>query len=287
MSSIAWIQQPGRGHQATGHWGSPHELRLPSDARGVLLAEGVFETVLVLDGRPRLLGAHLARWRQGAELLALEPPPELSMVRALIDEAIVRSGIRQGALRLNWCRGSGPRGLEPIEPQQAAASNLFWLQLSDCTPDFAPVSVIVSPTEVRHATSVLSRCKHFGYGSALIARRQAREAGAGDALLLSSTGELCCGSSSSLLVRIDNHWHTPPLASGCLPGIMRQQALQQALAQERPLSEGDLECCEAALLLNSLSCRPIHQKGRAHGPGRSDAWSSDDARVFWQGLLND
>ena len=287
MSSIAWIQQPGCDDETAGQWGSPDELKLPSDARGVLLAEGVFETVLVLDGRPRLLAAHLARWRQGAELLALEPPPECSVVRALIDEAIARSGIGQGALRLNWCRGSGPRGLEPIAQPQTAAGKLFWLQLSTSQPDFDPVSVIISPTEVRCATSVLSRCKSFGYGSALIARRQARQAGAGDALLLSSNGELCCGTSSSLLVRIDNHWLTPPVASGCLPGIMRQQALEQALAHEAPLNQGDLERCEAALLLNSLSCRPIHQKGRTEMPGLGDAWTSDDARAFWQGLLSD
>ncbi|MEB3172402.1 MAG: aminotransferase class IV [Cyanobacteriota bacterium] len=277
MNSIAWIEPYG--------WGTPAELPLPADARGVLLAEGVFETVLVLAGRARLLEAHLARWHQGASLLGLQSPPELAEVSALVDTAIARSGIAEGALRLNWCRGSGPRGLDPADAAGAGANHLFWLQLSTHTPVFAPVTVIVSPTEVRSATSLLSRCKSFGYGSALIARRQAREAGVDDALLRSSNGDLCCGTSSNLLVRCGNSWLTPPLASGCLAGIMRQQALACGLATEAPLGDADLERCEEAVLLNSLGCRPIHNKGRACGPGLNDQHACERASALWHGLL--
>jgi branched-subunit amino acid aminotransferase/4-amino-4-deoxychorismate lyase len=69
--SIAWINRGG----PDGRWGAPGALALPADARGLLLAEGVFETVLVQGGRPRLLAAHLERWHQGATLLGLPAPP--------------------------------------------------------------------------------------------------------------------------------------------------------------------------------------------------------------------
>ncbi len=275
MTTIAWSNRGG----PQGSWGHPAELALPADARGLLLAEGLFETVLVLNGRPQWLAPHLQRWCEGAQLLGLAPPPGLERVQALLQEAIERSGIGTGALRLNWCRGSSGRGLQPPPPAQDEGERyLFWLQLQATTPGFDPVRVIISPSEERSASSILSRCKSFGYGSALLARRQALLAGADDALLRSSSGELCCGTSANLLVRRGNRWLTPPRASGCLGGIMRQRSLELDLAVEAPLNSTDLERSAGALLLNSLSCRPIAALGPLNLP-------LAQAEPFWRQLL--
>ena len=56
-AAIAWIESP----EASGRWGAPEELSVPLNDRGLLLADGLFETVLMRDGQPRLLAAHLAR----------------------------------------------------------------------------------------------------------------------------------------------------------------------------------------------------------------------------------
>ena len=98
--NLAWID---------GRWGGPDDLQLPLSDRGLQLADGLFETVLVLDGAPQLLPEHLARWVASAELLGMEPPPSQQDLSGLIDEAIVKSELDKasGALRLNWSRGSG------------------------------------------------------------------------------------------------------------------------------------------------------------------------------------
>lgn len=287
-ASIAWVNRGG----PDGSWGEPSALCLPADARGLLLAEGVFETVLVLEKQPQLLSPHLQRWHNGAAVLGLPPPPPAAAIEPLLQQAIGRSGIATGALRLNWCRGSGPRGLAPpggTGPADASASAaLFWLQLSALTPSFEPLTVIVSPSEQRLATSVLSRCKSFGYGSALIARRQADAAGADDALLLSSAGGLCCSTAANLLVQHGNGWLTPPLASGCLPGTMRQQAISLGLVDEGPISPEALLASGGALLLNSLGCRPIRcADERAGSPkiGPRATVPSKDAERLWRRLL--
>jgi branched-subunit amino acid aminotransferase/4-amino-4-deoxychorismate lyase len=71
-----------------------------------------------------------------------------------------------------------------------------------------------------------SRCKTFAYTAAIQARREAERAGADDALLHNTHGELCCGTVANLLVHREGRWITPPLSSGCLPGVMRARALQ-------------------------------------------------------------
>lgn len=279
--AIAWINDPG----PHGQWGSPNDLSLPINERGLLLADGLFETVLILDGQPRLLAEHLDRWHHSAALLGLAKPPDEATVEPLIHGAISRSGISCGALRLNWSRGSTGRGIAipPAEASEASRAHRFWLQLSPHQPNFDPVRVIVSPTERRCATSVLSHCKTFAYGPSIQARRQAQAAGADDALLPSSSGELSCGTTTNLMVRSGSGsgtgWITPPLSSGCLPGIMRHRALVLGVAREQTIDETALMGSSGALLINSLGCRAISHLGPRALP------IVPDAEALWRSLL--
>ena len=296
-ASIAWIAAsaaagpaaaasppPGSGAAPSlpqGEWGDPGDLALPLGDRGLLLADGLFETVLLEQGRLQLLADHLERWRTSAELLGMASPPDQTLILALVAEAMARSGIRTGALRLNWSRGCGGRGLDLPAPAEAAAAHRFWLQLSDTIPCFEAVSTWISRMERRNAASRLSRCKSFAYTAQVQARREAQAAGADDALLLSSHGDLSCGSAANLLVRHQDRWTTPPLSSGCLPGVMRGRALRLGRAREGPLGPSDLGRCEGAVLINSLGCRPIHRCDGTTLP----AMPSSQAEQLWRELL--
>jgi branched-chain amino acid aminotransferase len=245
--AIAWVQ---------GQWGTPEALSIALDDRGLLLADGLFETILVRQGDPQLLSAHLQRWHRSATLLAMAPPPSEVELLPLIREAVERGGLQQasGALRLNWSRGpSRGRGINMPEHQQEPR---FWLQLTPHTPAFEPVTAIISRQERRNRDSLLSQCKTFAYGQAIQARREAQLAGAEEALLLNTAGELCCGAAANLLVLRRGTWLTPPLSSGCLPGVMRARLLELKRAREAPLAATP-EPGDQWLLINSLSCRPI------------------------------
>ena len=248
LQPIAWVEQ---------QWGTPAGLSLPLDDRALALGDGVFETLLLRDGHPQLLSAHLERWSSGAQLLQLPPPPDLRQVQAWIQAAIERSGIRSGALRLNWSRGSGGRGLVPPAQPQGRC----WGTLHPHQPSFALTTTIVSTRVQRWSRDPLARCKSFNYGAMVLARQEALQAGADDALLRNSEGQLCCGSSANLLVLRQGQWHTPPLQSGCLPGVMRARALELGLARETEL-EAQLASSEPAVLLNSLDCRPLNSKAQ-------------------------
>ena len=263
-TAIAWIDGP----TLEGTWGDPDRLCLPLSDRGLLLADGLFETVLVEGGEPRLLAEHLERWRVSAACLGMAPPPGAERVRQLLAEAVARSGLSgTAALRLNWSRGSGAgRGLALPGPDEPQGRPRFWLQLSPWTPAATPVAVIVSGLERRNADSLVSRCKTFAYTGAIQALREARAAGADDALLLGSGDELSCATSANLLVRRQGAWTTPPLASGCLPGVMRGRGLALGLVREERLSVADLQESEAALLINSLGGRPIRRCGSTDLP---------------------
>jgi len=310
---IAWIGDPSQPPQR-GQWGRPDQLGLPLDDRGLTLADGLFETVLVEQGQPRLLDAHLGRWHRSAALLGMEPPPIRQGLEPLIAATLERSqaGGRalDGALRLNWSRGSAPgRGIDLPAEGEPPLPHRFWLQFTPLQPTFRPVTTWISQLERRQGTSLLSQCKTFAYGQAIQARREARSAGAEEALLLGTGGELCCGATANLLVCRGGTWLTPPLASGCLPGVMRGRALELGLVREATLDPGLLlqpaddsghhpskdsvtDSVSAALLLNSLGCRPIRAvNGRVLGladqANGDPGWASSLAESLWRSLLGE
>ena len=244
-----------------GQWGDSHSLYLPLSDRGLQLADGLFETVLILNGKAQLLEAHLQRWHQSAALLGMATPPDRAALNPLIDDAIARVNLNHsnsaGALRLNWSRGSvAGRGIGlPQEPPDVT-QHRFWFTLQPHQLCFAPAEAWICTQEQRNDRSLLSRCKTLAYGQSIQARREAQHHGAELALLRNTRGELCCGDSANLLVLREGEWITPPLSSGCLPGVMRAQLLQRGLAREAALG-AELQSGDQALLINSLGCRAL------------------------------
>ena len=250
--AIAWFNE---------EWGQPAELALPLSDRGLQLADGLFETILIHHNRPCLFDAHLRRWERSCELLGMAPPPKRAWLEPLIQKAIHRLGLAQGegALRLNWSRGDGnQRGIGLDHNAADPSRHRFWMTLQTHTPTFGSVRTWISCHEYRQASSLMSRCKTFAYGQSIQVRREAEQRGAEDGLMLSTNGTLCCGSSANLVVQRHGEWLTPPISDGCLPGVMRGEALKQGLLKEQSLS-AEPQPGDQWLLINSLGCRTISQ----------------------------
>ena len=266
-----------------GEWGSADTLGMPLTDRGLQLADGLFETVLIQHGSAQLLSEHLQRWQRGAALLGMAAPPARAWLEQLVGEAISRAGLNTtgtaGAMRLNWSRGSIAGrgiGLPPADPEPT--QHRFWLTLQPHQPNFQPAQAWISVQEQRNTNSLLSHCKTLAYGQAIQARREAQAQGAELALLRNTSGDLCCGDSANLLVKRQGDWITPPLKSGCLPGVMRAKALQQGLVTETRIGPA-LRAGDQALLINSLGCRSLKQvDGMELHP-------SAEAKQLWQQLL--
>ncbi len=250
IEKIAWIN---------GKWGSPHDLKIPIEDRALNLGDGIFETILIWEGKLQLFNEHLERWKQSALLLGMESPPDKSLLQGLIKEGIKHLKLqkRNGILRLNWSRGDNKsRGIDISDQSENSSAHRFWMELSIGSPSFKSITAIISSNERRNTYSLLSRCKTFAYTQSVQARREAKISGFDDALLLSNSGELCCGTTSNLIIMRNNEFLTPRLKSGCLPGIMRQQGLNSGLFKEGKL-EANLHKDDECLLINSLSCHPI------------------------------
>jgi para-aminobenzoate synthetase/4-amino-4-deoxychorismate lyase len=82
--------------------------------------------------------------------------------------------------------------------------------------------------------------------------RRLRHPEADDVVLVNERGELTETSRANLAVRLAGQWWTPPLQSGCLPGVERGRLLELGTITERVLTLADLHRAEELAVLSSL-----------------------------------
>lgn len=73
-----------------------------------------------------------------------------------------------------------------------------------------------------------------------------------DLLFLNERGELCEGSRSNVYLRLGDNWYTPPVDSGCLPGVQRAELLATGMVEERVLTLADLHEADGVRVSNAL-----------------------------------
>jgi branched-chain amino acid aminotransferase len=256
------------------------EASLDPRDRGFLLGDGLFETLSCHAGQAVWMDEHLARLEAGAGVLGIPLPIPIDEIRLGARRVLEANGLNKAdaALRITLSRGPGPRGLLPPEnPEPTLMITAAALQRRP----LAPASAIIATTR-RNEHSPLANLKTLNYLDSVLARHEAAERGADEALLLNTAGRLASASAANLFLVRDGRLLTPPAAEGILPGITRALVLEIAgdlgiEAAETPLGREDLCSAQEAFVTNSLiELRPlVRVEDRAIGdgqPGPTTRW---------------
>lgn len=238
---------------------------IPLDDRGLLLGDGLFETMLALDGAIPMIEAHLDRLAAGCAVLGL-PDLDRQTARALCLAAPPPTG--RAAVRLTVTGGSGGRGLdrpERVVPRLKATAALS-------APIETPATLIIAQIR-RNEGSPASRLKSLAYLDNVLARAQARSAGADEAVMLNNAGHLACAAAANLFWIEGERLLTPALECGVLAGITRARVLAAARSWEIEALEiaadgARLAGADGVFLTNSLiGVRPVSRlDGRIFAP---------------------
>lgn len=237
---------------------------IPLDDRGLLLGDGLFETVLWRAGEPVALDEHLQRMAAGCVMLGL-PAPDRLQAEALMRGAVSEAGLdgARAAVRLTFTAGSGGRGLDrPDTP----APRLFATAAASVAPT-TPARLMVS-TVARNEGSPASRLKTLAYLDNVLARREATAAGADEAVMLNGQGQVACAAAANLFWIVGGEVFTPTLACGVLDGILRRRVMAAVAVTEVAVGVEALAQAQAVFLTNSLiGVRPAASlDGRMFGP---------------------
>lgn len=214
----------------------PHAVSIAD--RGFLLGDGLFETILVVDGVPAFLNAHIARLSNAMKALSFDASID-EAIGGVVGELAKRNGLQTGfaAARLMVSRGAGGRGLAFPETPPTILVTIH----NYAPPDRdGPARLMVSQFR-RSETSLSSRFKTLNYLDNTMARHEADGRGCDEAIMLNSAGRVACASAANIFVIAkDGRIITPPVREGALPGVIRSLLLREE-AKEAEIEPALLE----------------------------------------------
>jgi len=239
------------------------DARISPFDHGLLVGDGVFETIRVYGGEPFAWTRHLDRLAHSASGLGL-PVPDRDALRAAACEVLSANGHDEARLRITVTGGVAPLGSERGDagPTVVIASSLLrpW-------PD--SVSVVIVPW-VRNDRGATAGLKTTSYAENVRALAYAHERGASEAIFANTRDELCEATGSNVFVVREGKLATPPGSSGCLLGVTRALVIELAEAagiavDESPLPLDALRSADEAFLTSTTrEVQPIsHVDDRA------------------------
>jgi branched-chain amino acid aminotransferase/4-amino-4-deoxychorismate lyase len=244
-------------------------MMTPPDDRGLLLGDGLFETLLWTGSDMPHLDAHLARMAAGCETLGL-PMFDLAEAQTRVLAAPNEAGLDRvrTAVRLTLTAGSGGRGLDrPDAPVLRLTA-----RAAAAPPVTTPVDLVLARTR-RNEGSPASRLKTLSYVDNVLARAEAKAAGADEAVMRNNHGDLTCAAAANLFWITEGRLFTPALHCGVLAGLARGRVLEAARTLDVEVHEvatgaEALDEAEAVFLTNSLiGVRPARRfEGETFGP---------------------
>jgi len=227
--AISWVN---------GELVDDEEARVSALDHGLVVGDGVFETVLLVKSRPFALDRHIARLSRSAFGLGLEPPNAPS-VRAAVEAVVAANAVELGRIRITYTDGLGPLGSARLRAAESGArphnrSSTLVVSVAPDSPSTEGASVVVVPW-TRNERGALAGLKTTSYGENVRALAYAMSRDADEAIFANTRDELCEGTGSNIFVVIDGELITPPLSSGCLDGITRALVIESYGAKEAEL----------------------------------------------------
>jgi len=252
---------------------------------GLLYGDGVFEGIRFYQGKAFRLQEHLQRLMDSAAAIRLTVPyPQEALIQAVAD-IIAAFAEPEGYIRLIVTRGAGPLGLNP-EPCTHPNVILIADRLSmiDERQRRQGARLIVASTRRLPADGLDSRIKSLNYLNNVLARMEAGQAGADEAVLLNRNGYVAEGSAENLFIVRNNHLFTPQTTDGALQGVTRGVVMELASGDGLPvtacaLTAYDLytanECFLTGTGAELIPVREVDGRPLPHCPGPVFSWLAE------------
>ena len=218
-----------------------------SDARisvldhGLLYGDGVFEGIRFYNRTCFRLRQHLERLVDSARAIALSLPYDIAQMTTHIQATVKAAPFDDGYLRVVVTRGAGPLGLDPRscrEPRFFVIADVLNMVSAQARQQGA--KLIIASTRRLPLDGLDPRVKSLNYLNHILARIEANQAQADEAILLNHQGRVAEGSADNVFMVKHNTLLTPPVTDGALAGITRAVIIELAQKENIPVRETSL-----------------------------------------------
>jgi len=266
-----------------GQWLDKDAARVSVFDHGLLYGDGVFEGMRVYGGHTFRLREHVSRLYDSAQAIMLKVPlPQEEMI-AVTEEGVRRAGLQDGYLRHMVTRGVGDLGLDPRKCPRATVIIIF-----DVIAIWPPeryeqgLTLVTAGTPINQREALSPRVKSLNYLNHILAKIEATNAGADDAIMLDAAGHIAEATGMNLFVWKRDVLYTPAVYAGLLKGVTRDVIIEIAQEAgyrvvETMLNRYDLYTAEEAFLTGTAAeVAPIRMvDGRVIGGGQSGPVTRD------------
>ncbi|MBS0658234.1 MAG: branched-chain-amino-acid transaminase [Verrucomicrobia bacterium] len=208
---------------------------------GLLYGDGIFEGIRFYNGRVRRLEAHIDRLWDSAKALCLTiPMTKAEMTEALLETLRV-NGLEDGYVRLVVTRGVGNLGLDPNRCERASV--IIIASTISLYPEELyqkGLMIITCATRRMSFAAMPPAIKSLNYLNNILAKIEANQAGAAEALMLNEAGYIAECTADNVFVVKKGRIFTPPVSAGSLRGITRGLVFEIAEELEIPITEVEL-----------------------------------------------
>jgi branched-chain amino acid aminotransferase len=206
-----------------GQFLSEAEAVVPVNDRGFMYGDGLFETMRVVGGKPFRFAQHLERMTRGADFLKIKPPFTPKELEKFAAQLIEQNKMPDVILRVTLTRGPGKRGYTP--DAESKPTIVMTLHAAPSLETSVEWSLVTSSFRIP-ASDSLSSFKTTSKILNVLARAEAKEKGADEALLINTNGEVAETASGNLFWVYQDNICTVPTGRGVLPGITRAIVLE-------------------------------------------------------------
>jgi len=228
------------------------DLSISPGQTGFLTGWGVFSTIRVYDGVMFAWERHFARMTHDAQKMRVPFPADAAWLEAQLYKLIQANGASNATLRVNVVRNHGGlfQGHAPTPEFDLLAFTANVYQWGDS------VRLGVIP-HGRHAANEFAGVKYTSWAQNLTWYERAHEQGLDEVVLLNERGEVSECTSANIFVAQGGSVYTPPLTSGCLPGVTRAVLLEEIRpasglrVSEKTLFPADLESAEEVFITST------------------------------------
>ena len=208
---------------------------------GLLYGDGVFEGIRVYRRRIFRLEAHLERLYDSACALALTIPHALGELAAIVNETVRRNQREDAYIRLIVTRGAGALGIDPAScPRPGVIVIVDDVRVYSKELYAGGIKVMTSATRQVSHEAFDPRIKSLNYLKNILAKIDAQQAGAHEAIMLNAQGYIAECTADNLFVIRGGRLLTPSPQDGALAGITRGAIMQLA-------GEARIACAETQL----------------------------------------
>lgn len=192
--------------------------------RGLQYGDGVFETIAVIDGEPRLWQRHMARLAHGCDALQL-PPPDVELL--LYEATQLCCHQSHAVVKIIITRGSGGRGYrfpESIEATRIVSRHPWPGYPASYYSDGITAALCNTPLGINPA---LAGIKHLNRLEQVVARNELASA-VQEGVMCDLDGNVIEGTSSNLFMVEAGTLVTPDLSRCGVRGVMRETVIELA-----------------------------------------------------------